>query len=245
MSATTNTLGNGTTKRSSPAAFSDDAQNSIRLGRHGEQFMLNAADRRQMANSGFYFQALTATPGTGIIDHASVTSYDATKPCLHIKNTATEAEGTRIILDRLKKLVSVAGAAATSFRYEWRVDNVSRYTSGGTQLVARKPNMDASGVGKALIYTGAIIAPAASTDERIISQGVLRQGLGAAGDEFNFIFGGDPQFALTPLTTVIAKHVIDVAPIVLGPGDTALLYVYGASQTTALTTEIELGYWEN
>lgn len=245
MSATTPTLSHGTVRRTNPGTTNDDVQLVNRSARHGEQFVMDAASRKNMSNSGFYFLACTATPGTGIIDHASITSYDATKPCLLIKNTATATEGTRIVLDKLKKLVSVAGAAASSFRYEWRVDTVNRYTSGGTALVARKTNTGATGIGKALIYTGAIVAPAASSDERILSNGVLRQGLGAAGDEFNFIFGGDPQFCLTPLTTAIAKHVIDVAPIVLEPGSTALLYVYGASQTTALTTEIELGYYED
>jgi hypothetical protein len=245
MSAASPVLGNATVRRSNPGTVSDDATVSNRAARHGELLVMDASRRQMMSNSGFYFQACTATPGTGIIQHASVTAYDATKPCLLIANTATATEGTRIVLDKLRKLTSVAGAAATSFRYEWRTDVVSRYTSGGTALVARKTSTGATGTGKALIYTGAITAPAASSGERIFSNGVLRQGLGAAGDEFNFVFGGDPQFCLTPLTTVIAKHVIDVAPIVLEPGSVALLYEYGASQTTAVTSEVELSYWED
>lgn len=245
MSSPTPVLDNATVRRSGAAAFNDGEMQSARAGRHGEFFCLDAAERRQMSNSGFYFQACTATPGTGIIQQASLTAYDATKPCLVITNTATAAQGTRIILDKLKKLVSVAGAAATSFRYEWRLDSIARYTSGGTALVARKPNMDSAGVGIASIVTGAITAAAASTGERISSNGVLRQGLGAAGDEFNYVFGANPQFCLTPLTTVIAKHVMDCAPIIIGPGQCALLHEYGAAQTTAVTTEIELGYWED
>lgn len=215
-------------------------------------------DPRQSCEEGSYFVQTTLTPGTGIIAHASLTAYDATKPTLLIKNANTADSRTRIYLDYIRLLVSVAGAAATSFRYRMQAEpsGNERYASGGTALgaaagsvkAASNPNLDSAAASAAQVYFGAVVASAASSNERLLSNGVLRQGLGVAGDQFTFLFGGGRgnvgASILTPLTTVMQDKIIPVHPVILGPGASLLLHIFGAALTTAVTFELEMGYTE-
>lgn len=248
------------TRRDLPSKVQESVQAYQRAAdAYGAAALRDVDDPRQNCDEGSYFIQTTLTPGTGIIAQASLTAYDATKPTLLVKNGNTASSRTRLYLDYIRLLVSVAGAAATSFRYRMHGDiaGTERYASGGTALgaatgsvkAATNPNMDSSAASAAQVYLGAITANAASASERLLSNGVLRQGLGVAGDQFTFVFGGGRGAAgagsiLTPLTTVMQDRVIPVHPVILGPQQSFLLHIFGAALTTAVTFELEMGYTE-
>jgi hypothetical protein len=243
------------TRQTLPSKVAESVQAFSRAADpYGAQASRDVDEPRQNCDEGSYFIQTTLTPGTGIIAHASLTAYDATKPTLLVKNN-NAAGGKRLYLDYIRLLESVAGAAATSFRYRMHADSVERYGSGGTALgaaassvkAATNPNMDSSASSAAQVYFGAVTANAAGSGERLLSNGVLRQGLGVAGDQFTFLFGGGKQMGasmLTPLTTVMQDKFIPVHPVVLGPGQSFLLHIFGAALTTAVTFELEMGYVE-
>lgn len=209
----------------------------------------SAKPNYQLLAEDSYHVAQNATPETGIIGHASVTVFDATKPTLVVRNSATAAQGSYIWIDQIHLLTSVVGAAATSHRYQILVDGATRALSTpGTVLAVRSSNTDASATttSKAIINFGAIVAAAASADVRIVDSGVLRQGVGLAGDQFWLNFGDAvvPQNYLQALTNAMCHVSINVPPVILAPGASMYLYTYGPAQTTAVTYEPKLRWIE-
>jgi len=146
----------------------------------------------------------------------------------------------------IKLTTAVVGAAATDWNYALRLDNGNKYASGGTALTAQNINPMSSNSSVAKVYFGACIATAAPTSAaRLVSLGNITTAITVVQDTYLFHFGDvntrmDATKAATP-----AKNIsIHVPPVVLSPGWTLQLELWGTSYTTAAQYVVEFAYAE-
>ena len=198
------------------------------------------------AIEGSHFVARNPTPGTGIIGHAAPTTLDDTKPLLLIKNNAGVRDGTVIILDYIRLRLTTAGTASTNVRFDMKLDSVSRYTSGGSSLVPMNVNMGSNGSSVALVYYGAITAPAAGGNVRVVDGIEFRPVIGVVGDMYTLNFGGGGHSVGSLITSgaAIAHATANFHPVILGPGQSLLLHQWSASQSGAITFEPTVSWFE-
>ena len=214
---------------------------------------LSASATFPLTNKGFlaalegsHFVARNPTPGTGIIGHAAPTTLDDTKPLLHIKNTAAVNSGVVIILDYIRLRLTTAGTASTNVRFDMKVDTVARYTSGGSALVPTGVNLNSNAASVAQVYYGAVIAPAAGANIRVLDGVEARPVIGVVGDMYTLNFGGPTHHATALITsgTAICHATYNFHPVIIGPGQTFLLHQWSASQSGAITFEPTVSWIE-
>lgn len=235
----------GRANRSLPSAVGESDLTPIRTSRYGEQHV-RVQDRVACAMEGTFFSAKNATPGTAITMQASVQAYAATTPSIIVTNLSSASEDKLLVLDYIRIMaLTVPGGSGTQ-RYDARIDNIARYSSGGTVLTPTNQNINSSNATSSRVYVGALTAAAASSSERLCAAGIARNGVGLAGDYFHFDFMGRDAGGnfLEPATTVGANRVIPMPPVVLGASQSFLLNWWGASLTTAATWEFDIGFVE-
>ena len=230
--------------RNVPPGGAFDNPGAVAQGRHtnyGDAHTLPLGlGRHNLADEGSYFTAITPTPGTGIVDGV-VTTFVETTPSILIYNGTSNK---RLFLDFIRLTVTVAPVGGTRVRFTSTIDDGNRYTSGGTALTINNVNMDSavssSGVS---IYKGAITATAASGSRRVIADTIYRWGtIGIVGDVYEQVFGEPSTGTITPVATV-STFSKGLPPVVLGPGDSFVQVQWEASQSTAPTTAVEMGFW--
>lgn len=243
---TTRVLPNVTVGRGRPTRTADSNDAVARGDAYGALFVQSQMGSKlhALADEGSYFVFRNATPGTGIAGHAAPTTIDDTKPFILIKNPSTAAEGKRLYLDYLKTEVTAAGTGGTNLRYAIKTDNISRYSSGGSDLTVVNPNMDSSESGSAFqAKVGAVVAAAASSDVRIVDAGLIRTVINVIGDRYLFTFGSSQPAASGMVLegTAQAQVMVPCPPVIVGPGQTFLFHFSSASQTAASSHEVVLG----
>lgn len=198
------------------------------------------------AIEGSHFIARNPTPGTGIVGHAAPTTLDDTKPLLVIKNNAAVSSGINIILDYIRLRLTTAGTASTNVRFDIKTDTINRYTSGGTALSPVNVNTNSVIASNALVYYGAITAPAVGSNVRVMDGIEFRPVIGVVGDHYTLTFGSPdhPATALITSGTAICHAVANFHPVILGPGQTFLLHQWSASQSGAITFEPTVSWIE-
>jgi hypothetical protein len=103
-------------------------------------------------------------------------------------------------------------------------------------------NQNSSNSSNVLVYKGAITASAASASRRILGHTIFRWGtIGIVGDVYELCFGQMPVPTITPTATV-ATFSKGFAPVVIGPGQSFCLTQWEASQSTAPTHSLEMGF---
>lgn len=239
----------GTVERDLPALLTDQHEEGFRVSQRGEQYVVPLGKPRvALADEGCYFIATNPTPGTGIDSDADAADVTHTEAYLLLYNSNTVASGKRVYLDYLKLLVVTPGASGTTTRYFSTIDNVNRYSSAGTAITPKNPNMDSTATSGVTLYAGDTVATAVSAQNRLVGHGSLRGGvIAVAGDTYVVDFAGDktlPTSNLAYAGTAICNTVVRHAPIVLGPGHSWCFSIYGASQATAAAYEFELAWWE-
>lgn len=199
-----------------------------------------------IAELGQYFIATNPTPGTGIAGIAAADGNNDEENLVYVYNADTASGGKRIYLDFLKLAVTAAGANGTNISFVSKIDNMVRYTSGGSAITELNTNMDSSASSVATIYVGALVTTAASAYQRLVGHGPIRNVITVVGDRYLVDFGGQKNIAAGLVTsgTAISHILIPHAPVVLGPGDCWMFQVNAASQSGASSYEFELGYWE-
>lgn len=241
-------MATGKVLRAQPTRLVDgtiDTESQRRSG-YGEAYV-KVVDRAVYADEGSYFIATNPTLGTGVVGHAAPTTQDETKPILLFRNGA-ETGGKRAYLDFLKLRVTAAGTAGTLNYATMSLDNINRYTSGGSDCLGtiESVNMD-SGVKTVAsqLYLGAITAPAAGPERRRIFHDAVRTVIPVVGDHIVFTFGAGerPPAGVLDGTTQL-ERVLHVPPIILGPSDSLLLILWRASQSAAASYELQMGWWE-
>ena len=198
-----------------------------------------------LADEGSYFVATNPTPGTGIAGIADPATFADTKALVVLKNTS---ETLSVYLDYLNLTVTAAGTNATNLYWVAKLDNITRWSSGGSAITPVNTNMDSTTAAAVDLRFGAAVAVAAGSSARLIGHGVVRTVIPVVADQYRFVFGGSEVAAVhSPMSTIgtaIAYAVVPVAPVVLGPGDSLLFHTFSGSQSGAHSFEFSLGFWQ-
>ncbi len=197
----------------------------------------------QASDLGYYFSAITPTPGTGIIGHAINTTFVETKPMFLLYNG-----GNANIYPMFLKLTNTAVSVGnTMTQFTVTLDQGNRFSSGGTALLVANNNINSGNQSGAQITVGAVTATAATANRRIMQHRMFRNVIGVAGDVYQWSWGSgmlvDPSALPTDGTN--RAHVLYVAsPLVVTPGNSMLITAWGATFSTGATYEYELGFVE-
>jgi hypothetical protein len=247
----------GVVQKALPSRNADSSNNDVALRQfsYGEavtQPLVRKA--HNLADEGSYFVNNNAQ--TGIAMTAGAT-FSATAPFIIIQNGASSASGINTYLDYISLVSTAAGGAGStlvSLNVTVVVDAVSRYTSGGTTLgVYKNPNMISNTNSVCTAYVGAITAAAASANARtIVGNRVLRPAVSATvmtvvGDQLTMNFGGVEAAPGGSITiTNVSNITLPLPPVVFGPGQCALVYLWqnAATTPTAASFSPEIGQWE-
>jgi len=237
----------GKVYRELPAKNLDGSDAYLRLGSRADGMVIPLTSTKHgLAEEGSYYTAANAAISTGLtIGGDTQTAWVATTPTLVIYNGAA-AGGVNLIIDYLKLLVTSGGTAATQLEYAVLLDNINRYTSGGTALTPKNVNMGISTSSIASVYFGAITAPAASASVRKVARGVLRAAIPVAFDQYVIAFGASDISCNNSQigSTTIINHTVSAPPAVIPPGSSLLVYTWGGSMSNSPEAEVEVNWWE-
>ena len=198
------------------------------------------------AEEGTRFVATNPTPGTPIATTTSITAFTVASPIMAIVNNNGIDSGINVTLDYLRLLLSQVPTSATSWQWLMQKDSATRYSSAGSTIVPKNVLVGAPNpTGSAGIYFGALVAAAAGVNARYTHRSVGRSVVGVIQDETLFKFGSPSHDGAGTLGGTVALRVpIPCGPEVIRPGETWLLYGWGAANAAAPSWEFELGYTE-
>jgi hypothetical protein len=204
-------------------------------------------------DEGAYFVTNNAQTGLAM---TTTVAWDATKPFVLIQNTAA-AGGRKIILDYIDLVTTAAGSAAsglTTIQAALYLDSILRYSANGTSLTANIacPNMSLSPTSVAAVYAGAITAAAASAARAITGLKTVRPTVSTTvadvvGELKRFTFRGGEPSPGGPITIAVPNVItIPMPPVVIGPQQSALLYLFYAAAGTPVAASYapEVGWSE-
>lgn len=243
-------------RRGKPGAVGDGTDILARASRYGEPYVLPLlTTKHALADEGSYFTAMNATPGTGIAQQAAITAFSDTTGFFVIKNNNSVSSGIRLYLDSLKLIVTSATTAVQSVDFLVKLDTIDRSpttASTGTTLTNVNVNMDDASASNAVVIayngSGAMTIPASSASARKAARAHATTGLHFAGDVIVVQFGATERSSTMGLTAVRAsgpsQTVCDAAPVVIGPGQTAVIYRWSLSEAAAVSYEYELSWFE-
>jgi hypothetical protein len=230
----------GKVNRALPGPIADGLQSQPRLSKYGSLFaeVFHASDAYTLADEGSYFTAMSTTPGTAYtLTAAAQAAFSATQALVVLRNT--DAEGAkRIYLDFVRIVFATGGTAGTRIEVAVAVDNVNRYSSGGTAVTIANANMDSSNATIAGINVGAVTAAAASGNVRYTGRGTLSTAIPAIGETHSLDFGG------AEVAASYIDKICRMPPTVIGGGDSIVIHLWLPSQSAAPTGEILVGWWE-
>lgn len=205
------------------------------------------------ADAGNGFVAINPTAGTGIISATPITlAAAATAASMVVFNgnagSATSSTAVNIYPLYLKFFETAASTGGTQLNFQFHLDNINRFTSGGTALTINNTNRGSTTASNAVINFGALTSVAANSDKQV--SGNLRCRLGLIdiiGDQLQFNFGGP---ILTPPSTLSTTATVGIfnfgiMPLVIAPGESMVLTIWQPTTfTTGVTYEVEFGFIE-
>lgn len=208
-----------------------------------------------LADAGYYYVATNPTPGTGIVETASITTFALAEaaPMMVVFNGGTVINPVNIYPLYLRLTCTQANAGGLTQRFTLTLDQGNRVTtqSAATGILnIQNANMGSPNKSQAQISTGAsLVASAATAQRRIIGNQSFRNGgvVAVIGDVYQFNFGSTEQ--LDPMSLVetgaaICNVTHGFAPLVIGPGQSFLVQHWAASATTGAGFEYEFGFIE-
>jgi len=247
----------GFVSRYLPQAFSDDRDDAkpLRMKRYGEVCVSEAdANLYGYSEEGSLIVATSATISTGLVGVTAQTAFNDTGPALYIYNAENPANpaAKSLYLGYLKMLASAAATTATSQHYAGILEPGLRTiaTDNFANLTQVNPNGNAAVPVTPIVKfqsNATVSAISASTAaKRIVCRGGLG-GLNIIGDELIVVFGrGDiaPHAGLTAAqAAATSKRVSNAPPVIIGPGQTFTLPLWGLAQSAAYSPEVELVMW--
>ncbi len=211
----------------------------------------------QAADLGFYYTAISPTPGTGIVGTVNMTTLaiGELSPILYIYNgNVASLAPVNIYPTYLRMSRTVANAGNTIERLTLTLDqgnHVTTLPAAAGVLTINNVNMGSPNKSAAQIYgnAAALITSAPSAQRRIIGNQSFRNGgvVGVVGDTLQLNFGSPEQIdpmSLVETGTAICNITYGFAPVVIGPGQSMAVVYWAAGNTTAPAFEFELGYVE-
>jgi hypothetical protein len=229
-----------------PSSNADGASVQQRGWRYGEGVIVPAGDGiYPFAEEGSYFKAINPTPGTGIAQTIK-TSFDSQNAVFCIRN-GDGAGGKRLHMDYLRLICTVVGTSTTRSEGLIAIDNITRYSSGGSAItIAGGANMDVGTASIAVVHFGALSLAAESGSVRRISRFQLRTAIMVQYEEWIIKFGrpeGGGQETLSGSSAL--RTWVPVGPGVLGDGDSLTVHIWNTGNaSTAPSWEFEAGWIE-
>ena len=203
-----------------------------------------------LADNGNSFVAINPTAGTGIISATPITlAAAATAPTMVVFNGNTNlTNAINIYPLYLKLFETAASTGGTQLNFQFHIDTINRFTSGGTTLTVANTNRASTTASQATINFGALTGVAATANKSVTGNLRCRVGLiDILGDQLFFNFGGP---TLTPPTQVSTLATVGIysfgcMPCVIGPGESMVFTIWQPTTfTTGVTYEVEFGYIE-
>ena len=224
----------------------------IRGGRYGEVYVKALVPTKHaLCDEGSYFlcpnSATFDTPAT----YALQTAFSATAPAYVIRNNDA-AGGKSVYLDYLRLICATVGSTATSVRLGVILDTGARTPSAGNAVMTPFNTNMGSATGSFCVvnqFSGAAQTVAAAVSARTCGYTTLKQSIPITGDEYICYFGSvDPPAAVggtAAAITIAGKYASGLPPVVIGPQQTALIYLWEPGVTvTSPTFTSELAWWE-
>lgn len=209
-----------------------------------------------LADQGYYFVAISPTPGTGIANTVTTETTLAQAdlaPYLSVYNGSTISAPVNIYPTYLRLTMTAANAVSTVMRFTLTLDQGNRITTQPATagvLTINNVNMGSANRSQAQILAGTgIVASAPTAQRRIVGNQSFRNGgvISVIGDVYQFNFGSPEQIdpmSLVETGTAICNVTYNFAPLVIGPGQNFLVHQWATGQTTAPAFEIEFGFVE-
>lgn len=195
---------------------------------------------QRFSDNGWYFCAMSQTPGTAYnLSAAAQSSFLATQALWTLKNTSATATGTRIYPQLAKIVYATGGTAGTRVEVAVALDDVTRYSSGGTAVSIKNVNMDTTTapLTVATVNAGDITAAAAGANVRYVARSTLSTAIPGAGETFTIDFG-------FPFSQPITAKGASLPPVVIGPGQSMVIHEWSPSQSATPTGELLLCWVE-
>ena len=206
-----------------------------------------------IVDEGSYFVATNPTVLTGIATTTSVVddgnsgaTSAQTRPLMIIQNGyAAGQNNPNIYPIGLKLLVTAAPTSAAFWQMSMRLDSIQRYTSGGSTITPVNPNGATGANSRALIYFGAITAAAASSAARLVANAMVNPTIPVVKDTIMLSFGSpSSDVSYVNAATVNTTKVISVPPVVIPPGFSLVIGMFGTSNAAAPSFEFQFDYVE-
>lgn len=248
----------GVVSRSLPQAATDTLAQEMRIGRYREPYALSLIRKQHLLADEGSYRVANNNNQTGITDNAG-TAFSATLATVLVYNSDSpgNAGAKRIYLDFININAVTANTAAStagSIQGAVYIDAGNRYTSGGTNLTANiiNPNGDLANSSIAQVYCGALTVAAATGAVRAVNPFMAIR-LAASGTAFN-VAGENMYFNFGPvegnqgtITIANANNInVPLPPLIIGPQQCVLLYLWYAAGTTnaAGTIAPTVAWWE-
>jgi hypothetical protein len=202
-----------------------------------------------------YFTFNNPSVGTGIALNADPTAIAATEAALIVDNSANRSNGDNhhVIIDYIKMTCTAAGTGATKARLAFYIDNINRYSSGGTELTGKSTSYDTTSnysdrTPKAKVYFGDLTAAAASSAKHLHTS-LIKSDTQAApcfivDDSFFLSHFVEPSFQQDAASSPVVSAKFKIPYIPLGPGTSLVVAPLFPNQSAAASFEIEVGLVE-
>ena len=246
---------------SSPAATPDGqpTPNTYRAGKFNELYIGSMFPTKHLAALAGNYYTVAGVAAAGIAVVTSLTALTEASPAMIVENTAPLG-GPNVMLDFVRLQATAIAAAATDLEFAWKIDNVrNKWGSAGTAFTPANANAGMVSGSVATVHFGALVVATAqqsSSFAKTLASGWLTP-VGTApvcviGDTYDFRFGA----LEAPLPTVISNiasngaHTfatglcVPVGPIILTPGTTATLFLWGGATGSAASYAPIAGWYE-
>jgi hypothetical protein len=231
-----------TVNRALPTAVAEGTSGTTpsRTGIYNEAYV-NPLTGKELfsADEGSYFMALTPTPGTGIIGTVSIAAITDVSPTAVFYNGHATKRIYPQFLNLHETVVSTSGARV---QFTFYLDNINRWTSGGTALTNGCTLSGASDTSGLAAHVGAVVSPAQNA-KVLVDHVVFRGTIDVVEDQYEFVFGSQGGGMVTgPQATTVQHFSATLPPICILPGHSLVMHQWAASQANAPTYEYRFGY---
>ena len=217
----------------------------------------NEKGLRKLRQSYFVATALSSSVQAKLDGNATPTVYTATEALMTIHNSASSTDSSvnnvYVVPDYVRMKCTTTDTGSTDLRILGYLDNINRYSSGGTVLTHSSTSLNSisgytSRTPKCTIYAGDVTATAVGTTSnymftRTLSE-VAAQPSVELGDDFTISFGTAQEGSFLYSDAIETQVTVHVPLIWIGPGCTLTLHPLSTAADTLFRWEIEVGYLE-
>ena len=199
-----------------------------------------------LSDEGGYFITTNPTVGTAIAMTTSVVDDAATASSTHAQfapvaliyngDSTANQNAVSIYMRYIRLTLSQVPTTASNWRYAMRLDNLNRYSSGGSTLTPVNVNSGAAAKSpRATVYFGAIVPTALpSASSRLVANGTINPVIPVINDQWLFTFGNSAPTMDQLQGGATAKNMVyNASPIIIAPNWCLSLEMWGTACAAA------------